>query len=160
MSVSFADLDMSGGDFDLAQVSDAFVTLPAGLYNFLMTVELGENDKDAKFKDGSPRPPYRIQVKYKVQSAVELAEGATPPKEGTVHSEFFDYSQDGLKFFKKKMEMIAEVIGTTNVTQLLSGLEAGLPITAAVVHRSYKDKDTGETKIQAQVSDNGFTING
>ena len=47
MSVSFADLDMSGGDFDLAQVSDAFVTLPAGLYNFLMTAELGENDKDA-----------------------------------------------------------------------------------------------------------------
>ena len=51
-------------------------------------------------------------------------------------------------------------IANAELTPLLSGLEAGLPITAAVVHRSYKDKDTGETKIQAQVSDNGFVING
>lgn len=157
-AVSFADLDLSGEGFDLASVQDAFVTLPAGQYRFMMTAELGENDKDAKFKDGTPRPKYRVAAKYKVLEVIDIGDESSVPKEGTTHTEFFDYSQEGLRFFKKKMEMLGEVIGTTSVPVLLEGLGAGMPVTAAIVHRSYKDKESGETKVQAQVSDNGFVI--
>ena len=156
MTMSFAELEL-GEISNIDSIEDGFVTLPQGRYSFLMKAKVGENDKEAKKKDGTSRTKWRVDLSYEVQEVIEIADGATPPKVGVKHTEFGDLDAEGLRWMKQKLRAVGEAFGTENTQEILTGLEAGVLVTAAVTHRKYKDKD-GIEQVSAQVSDNGFVV--
>lgn len=156
MTVSFAELDF-GNIQSITDVEDGFTTLPQGRYAFNMKAKVAENADDAKKKDGTPRTKYRVDLSYEVVDVLDVAEGVTPPKVGAKHTEFGDLDAEGLRWMKAKLVAVGEAFGTSDTREILTGLEAGVLVNAAVTHRKYKDKD-GIEHVQAQVSDNGFVI--
>lgn len=87
-------------DVSMADVPDVpdFQNPPDGVYN--LTVHECKADK-RKGKDGKPDTPI-IKVMYKVVNTLELAKASEiPVADGTMFSENFTISEDGLKFFKK-----------------------------------------------------------
>lgn len=156
MAISFSDLDFDTVQ-DINQIEDGFTTIPQGLYIFNLTAKVSENDKGAKKKNGEPRTKYRVDLKYTVDEVVEVSEGTTPPKIGASHTEFGDLDPEGLRWMKVKLAAVGEAFGTSSVQEILTGLEAGVLVSAAITHRKYKDKD-GIEQVSAQVSDNGFKV--
>ena len=154
--MSFADLQLDDLN-DVTQINDAFSTLPIGQYSFELSAKLGENDKDAKKKDGSPRTQQRLELKYKVLDVVSIEDGVPEPKLGTVHTEFADLDKEGLRFMKIKLQAIGEKMGTSELKSILIALEGGIVVNGAVTHRTYKDKDDIE-RVNASVSDTGFEV--
>ena len=112
----------------------------------------------AKDKAGMTPAPRKTTPK-KPATAKKVA-GKAAPARRKVQTKKQQAATAKLQVLLAELEVQAQGRLGVAVLDTATGLEAGLPVTAAVVHRSYKDKDTGETKIQAQVSDNGFTING
>ena len=154
--MSFADLQLDDLN-DVTEINDAFSTLPIGQYSFELSAKLGENDKDAKKKDGTPRTQQRLELKYKVLDVVSIEDGVPEPKLGTVHTEFADLDKEGLRFMKIKLQAIGEKMGTSELKSILIALEGGIVVNGAVTHRKYKDKDNIE-RVNASVSDTGFEV--
>lgn len=68
-----------------------------------------------KAKDGSMNQ--RLKITYSVAQTVELAETSEPPvADGTMFTETFQGTEQGLSFFKKRIREIMNVEDTTGVT--------------------------------------------
>lgn len=123
------DLDsLLDGSLDaVADVPD-YVTPPAGVY--LLSIASAELVQD-KDKEGKARN--RLVIAYKVDATVEVEGTDLPVADGSLFSERFTYSEEGLGYFKRmaKNWLNADVTGVS-LRDILSTL-ADSPSTKAVI---------------------------
>lgn len=137
MSDTILDMDALL-DSNLAGVKDVpdFIQPPAGNY------ELGVSDckiekYKTKAKDGKPEgEALRIRLTYEVDGVIDVVAGQLPPASGSLFSENFTGTEDGLAFFKKQAKSIMNVadLGDTSVREIIEALK-GSKFKAAVSTR-------------------------
>ncbi|MGE4259194.1 MAG: hypothetical protein AB7F19_07620 [Candidatus Babeliales bacterium] len=94
-AATILDLDaMMDQNMDEVETLPDFVQPPAGIYDLICT---GAEIKAPKEKG----KPSLIQVTYKVEKTHEVVEGQLPVADGSLFSERFQGTEEGLKFFKK-----------------------------------------------------------
>jgi hypothetical protein len=103
------DLD-SMMDMEMSKVEDVpnYVTPPDGLYTFSVQ-EVKSEKYTSKAKDGKPETKgQRIRITYVIDGVVEC-DDAAPPAVGSMFSESFMATEDGLKYFKRQAKNIMNV---------------------------------------------------
>lgn len=75
-----------------------FVTPPAGVY--VLSVKKAETEK-YKSKDEPNKEKLRIRMTYAIDRVVQVKDGEFPPAVGSLFSETFTATEDGVKYFKK-----------------------------------------------------------
>lgn len=103
------DLDsMMDVEMDKIETVPDFVNPPAGLY--MLTVTDVKTDKYTPKKsteNPNPKEAARIKIFYRVDSTLECVE--LPVKDGSLFSESFMFTEDGLKYFKRQAMNILNV---------------------------------------------------
>jgi len=121
------DLDaMMDIEMDKVETLPDFVTPPAGSYQ--LKVEEAKIEKyKTKPKDGKPAEEgNRLKIVYAVQKTLELEKsGDLPVKDGSLFSESFMATEDGLKFFKRQAMNIMNVtdLDGARMKDVLEGLK-------------------------------------
>lgn len=141
MSDTILDMD-SLLDSNLAGVKDVpdFVTPPAGNYDLKVKEAKLEKYKQ-KAKDGKPeQEALRIRIMYEIEHVHDVVAGQLPPQTGSMFSESFTGTEDGLAYFKKQVKAILNVVdlGDATIRDLLSGL-ADAQFKAAITVRKTGD---------------------
>lgn len=96
---SILDLDaLLDTEMDLVETLPDFINPPAGLYQLVV--------KEAKFekyksKDLPDVEQTRIRVTRAVEKTYEVVDGSSPVADGSLFSETFMGTEEGVKFFKK-----------------------------------------------------------
>lgn len=138
MSDTILDLDsMLDGNLDSVQAAPDYTNLPpVGSYKFDVTDAKLEKFKK-KGKDGeADTEAVRIRLSYAL-TTIELAKdaGEPPLADGTLYSESFMYSEEGLPWFKKHAQAVLNTdIAGASMRDLLDGLK-GASFEGYVSHR-------------------------
>lgn len=120
-------------DMTLDNVKDVpdYVNPPSGAYLLSIT--------DAKFeikKNKEGEKIGRFTITYKVEDTVELvSDKELPVAEGSLFSESFTYTEDGIAFLKKQAKKLLQVDSVDGVSlrDLLDSLKDLAPFTAKIV---------------------------
>jgi hypothetical protein len=121
------DLDaMMDIEMDKVETLPDYVTPPAGSY--LLKVEEAKVEKyKTKPKDGKQAEEgTRLKIQYSVQNTMELEKASDlPVKDGSLFSESFMGTEDGIKFFKRQAMNIMNVTDLTGakMKDVLDGLK-------------------------------------
>lgn len=123
-------------DGNLTNVPDVpdFVTPPPGTYQ--IKVENAELTDTAKDKEGNKI--VRMEITLSVASTLELADAKDlPVADGSMFSERFQYSEDGLKYFKRFAKNVLNVpdLNDVSLRDILATLKDA-PIFKAVITHS------------------------
>jgi hypothetical protein len=125
MTDSILDLD-AVLDQDMGAVADVpdFVEPPAGLYDLGITKAAAE-----EYKNAEGNMIGRLRVTYKVNATIEVEGDELPVPDGSLFSETFQLTEQGLEFFKKSAKNILGVtdMAGVSVRELLtelSGIES------------------------------------
>lgn len=126
MSDTILDMD-SLLDSNLSGVKDVpdFIQPPAGNYNLAVS-DCKIEEYKTKAKDGKPEAKgMRIRLMYRVDGVIDVVAGQLPPQEGSLFSENFTATEDGLAFFKKQAKAILNVVdlGDTPLREVIEGLK-------------------------------------
>lgn len=126
MSDTILDMD-SLLDSNLAGVKDVpdFIQPPAGNYGLKINDCKIEKYK-TKAKDGKPEAEaMRIRLLYEVEEVIDVVAGQLPPASGSLFSENFTATEDGLAFFKKQAKQIMNVtdLGDTSLREIIGALK-------------------------------------
>jgi hypothetical protein len=116
---------------NIADVPD-YMNPPDG--NYVIGVEDAKVEK-MKPKEGKPEGS-RLKITYKVVATKEVKPGALPVPDGTLFTETFTGTTEGLEFFKKKVKKIMNTDDVSGVTirDLLEGIK-GVEFDAVVTTR-------------------------
>lgn len=119
------DLDaLLDGNLDSVAAAPDFLTPPPGSY--ALRIKDAALEKYAK-KGETEKNNVRIKLQYEVVETIELSEKTNEPAvaNGTMFSETFLYSEEGLPYFKKAAQNILNVKSVDGVSMrdLLDGLK-------------------------------------
>jgi len=131
---------------DNVEVAAEFVDLPNGEY--VLNIKKAEA-KELPAKEDKPAG-VRVNIIYSVVSTVALADTTkTPADDGSMSSEGFNLTAQGLPYFKR---YLMNIFGSTEGVSLRESIEAlnGMNITAVVKNNEYKGKSYLATTRQAQ----------
>jgi len=124
---------------DLATVEAApeFIEPPAGRYKLGLQAKVEEYEKDEKDdegdKTGEKVKAKRIRFTYDIQEVLELKDKKELlPVEGSLFSESFTVTPEGLRFFKTRAEAILGELGNAKISEVVTELNTGVSITADV----------------------------
>ena len=140
-NVTILDLDaMMDIKMDEVETLPDFVTPPPGIY----TLKVKEA-KIEKYKSKSEPTvdKQRIRLAYIILSTKEVAAGNLPVADGSLFSETFMATEDGIKFFKKAAmgALGVESFEGASIKDVIDGL-TDAEFEARVAIRSTVDKDT------------------
>lgn len=123
-STTILDLDaMMDIEMDSVETLPDFVTPPNGDY-MLKVVECKTEKYKTKAKDNAPsREGSRIRILYAVEKTIETSD--LPVKDGSLFSESFMATEDGIKFFKRQAMNIMNVNDLTGakMKDVIDGLK-------------------------------------
>ena len=108
-SATILDLDvLMDVEMDKIETLPDFVNPPAGTY-LLSVVEAKTEKYTPKVTKENPKPTEaaRLKIIYKVDQTIETVD--LPVKDGSLFSESFMYTEDGLKYFKRQAMNILNV---------------------------------------------------
>lgn len=119
------DLD-SMMDMEMSQVEDVpnFITPPDGLYA-LEVKEVKTEKYTSKAKEGKPETKgQRIKLMYTIDLIIEC-EDKIPPAPGSLFSESFMATEEGIKYFKRQAKNIMNVedLGNATLRDVMDGLK-------------------------------------
>lgn len=106
-NATILDLDaMLDGTLDQIQAAPDYVTPPPG--DYILSVE---EAKLEKYKNKEQKEGIRIKIQYKVNQTVALSEHTEEPAvaDGSMFNETFQYTEEGLPYFKKAAQSILNV---------------------------------------------------
>lgn len=142
------DLDaMLDIEMDKVETLPDYVTPPVGIY--MLSVEECEVEKyKQKVKDsqgketGQTKDASRIRLVYKIESTVETSD--LPVKDGSLFSETFMGTEDGIKYFKKQAMNILNVndLSGARLKDVMDGLK-GVSFKARISIRKTDDGKGG-----------------
>ena len=117
------DLDaLLDGSLDNVQAAPDYVTPPPG--NYMLAID---DAKLEKYKSKEGKEGVRIKLGYKVVQTIDLSENTDEPPvaDGSMFSESFLYTEEGLPYFKKTAQNILDVksIEGVSMRELLDGLK-------------------------------------
>lgn len=127
-----------------------YVTPPPG--NYILAI-----DKAEIVKSTDPKKPSRLVITHKVVSTEQLASGVTEPEvaDGSLFSEGFQGTEDGLKFFKRSaknyMAVTDEAINAASVRDVLATLPSAEPFRAVISHTKSKSDDGTQEYINLRI---------
>lgn len=137
-AATILDLDaMMDESLDMIEDLPDYMNPPNGLYRLRCT-EVKTETYESKAKNGKPASKgSRIRMTTAVVATVELQDGQHPVADGTLFSETFQGTEDGLKFFKQraiKMMNVGDVKGVPlrDIFAELTNLEYDAKITTKV----------------------------
>lgn len=117
-----------------------FLNPPSG--NYVLAVE---DCKPEEYKTKDGEKGLRIKITYKVIETIEVADNQPPVPNGTLFTEQFQATPEGLGFFKqraKKVLNVESLEGTTN--REVMGEMKGQEFKARIVIRKSKGQDGRE----------------
>ena len=121
------DLDaMMDIEMDKVETLPDYVTPPAG--NYVLEVKKAEIAKTDAMpaKGDKPAKPAgsKIRIQYAIEEVLEVAGNELPPSTGSMFSEQFTGTEDGVKFFKRQAMNILNVKDLTGakMKDVLDGL--------------------------------------
>lgn len=128
-------LDM---DAILDQTMDAvkdvpdYVTPVTG--NYVLSISSAELKKGLPAKDGKEATPPRLVITYAINEVLEVEGTLLPPATGSLFTEGFQTTEEGMEYFKKQAKKILNVdnLDGVSVRDLLNTLPEVAPFTAAV----------------------------
>jgi len=130
MDFSILDLDtMLTTSLDTVEDIPDYVTPPTG--NYKLSIANAELEKlEAK---GTKPASARFLITYKVEATTEVKD-ALPVADGSMFSERFTYSEDGLKYFKRQAKNLLQVesLDGVNIGEILAALKES-PVIDCVV---------------------------
>ena len=135
------DLDaMMDIEMDKVETLPDYVTPPAGIY--ILKVE---EAKVEKYKDKEKKERSRIKLIYSVQKTQEIGENDLPVKDGSLFSEQFTGTEDGIKFFKRQAMNIMNVadLSGARMKDVMDGLK-DMEFKAKITIRKTKNDQGGE----------------
>lgn len=143
-NVTILDLDsILDTDLDSVKTMPDFMDPPAGQYE----IEVADAGVE-KFEDKEKQQRSRLKITYKVAKTVKLADsnGEPPVADGTMFSENFQGTEQGLEFFKKRAGNLAGTteFGGAKIRDILDGIK-GLKVGANIKYQESVDK-TDPTK--------------
>ena len=119
------DLDaMMDVEMDKVETLPDFVTPPNGLYELCVTECKAEKYlPKATAENRNPKEAARIKIFYRVDATLESVD--LPVKDGSLFSESFMYTEDGLKYFKRQALNIlnAKDAAGAKLKDLMDGLK-------------------------------------
>jgi hypothetical protein len=107
-------------NMDNVETLPDFVNPPAGVY--MLKVEAAEVEK---YKNKEQKDQARLKIRYVTQSTIELADSKElPVKDGSLFSESFMATEEGIKYFKRQALNIMNVDDAAGATlkDLMQGL--------------------------------------
>jgi len=131
---------------DNVEAAAEFVDLPNGEY--VLHIKKAEA-KELEAKEDKPAG-VRVNIVYEVVDTVALADTTkTPVDNGSMASEGFNLTEQGLPYFKR---YLLNIFGNTEGVSLRESIEAlnGMNITAVVRNNEYNGKQYLATTRQAQ----------
>ncbi len=139
-NVTILDLDaLLDMEMDKVETLPDYVT-PGKSLLLLKPKEAGT--KERKDKDGNK--VMTLQIVYEIQDTLESDEPPFP--NGSLFSDRFQASEDGIKFFKKQAMAILNVkdLDGAKMRDVFDGLVDAEPFKAAITVRTAKDATTGK----------------
>lgn len=135
------DVSLEGVD-----AAPEFIEPEAGRYKLGVSAKIEEYEKDEvldKVKTGEKIKAKRIRFTYYIQEVLELKDKkALMPAEGSMFSETFTATQEGLPYFKTRASAILGDLGKATIKEVVNELNAeNLSFTADVKTRTTKSKD-------------------
>lgn len=134
------DLDaMMDSALDAIPEAPDYITPPAG--NYMLEVNNVENDK---YKDKEQVEKTRIKITYKILSTIDLSDTTQlPVSDGTLFTETFMATEQGVGFFKKQAKNVLNVstVDGTPLRDIYNTLK-GVQFKAAITIR--KTPGTGK----------------
>jgi len=128
-------------DSNLDQVEDLpdYVDPSSGLYSLSIAEAKINKSKD-------PKKASRIVLTYKIEEVIEVDAGGYPVPTGSLFTEGFQGTADGLKFFKRQAKKLLNADDLTGISlgDLLGGLKGLSPFGARVAVRKSKNAETGQ----------------
>jgi hypothetical protein len=141
---NFSDISM-----DTVEAAPEFIEPPNGRYRLGVTAKTEEYEKDGDIKK-------RIRFIYSIQHVEELVDkDALIPADGSMFSENFSVTADGLKYFKTRAMAILGNLGKSTIGEVINALNAdGVSFLAdtKLKNTKSKDADTGEVKTFTNVN--------
>lgn len=143
------DLDsLENGTLDDVEAAPDFVEPPTGDYLLGISKAGIEEFLSKKAKEEGKEPVTRIRFIYTVKKVHQLADAnELQPAEGSLFSENFQGTSEGLRYFKKRVQDIlggADKIKGATIKDICNELEAGgYEFNARVTLKVTKDKETG-----------------
>lgn len=127
-----------------------YVTPPAGHYN-LEVVEAKTEKYTPKAEAGQPAPKpdsaARFRITYKIVDTIDVGGNELPPANGSLFSESFMATEQGLEFFKRKgmniMNATEETINQASLKDMMVGLKGAAFRAAISIRKSAKPDGTG-----------------
>lgn len=115
----------------VADVPD-YITPATG--NYILAVAAAELKKGLPAKDGKEATSPRLTITYRIEEVLEVEGSALPPATGSLFTEGFQTTEQGLEYFKKQAKKVLNVdnLDGVSVRDLLSTLPEVAPFTAAV----------------------------
>lgn len=137
--------DLMNTSVDTVEAAPDFLTPPAGDYVLTVNSAKVEKYRTKKMADTDPDKT-RIKIIYAIQEVKQLADAnELIPPTGSLFSETFQGSQEGLKYWKKRAIDILGVCTGSSVKEINDELEAGgYSFVARVTLKKSTDKDTKE----------------
>ncbi len=135
-------------DISLEGVASApeFIEPPHGRYKLGVQAKIEEYEKDEvvnKEKTGEKVKAKRIRFTYSIQEVLELKDKKElQPAEGSMFSETFTATSEGLPYFKTRATAILGDLGGATIKEVVSELNnEAISFTADVKTRTTKNKD-------------------
>ena len=128
-------------DTKMNEVQDVpdYVTPPTGIYMLSVTKSEVEKFDYPATKDKAAKKGTKIRIGYKVEQVVEC-EDSLPPAVGSLFSDNFQGTTEGLEYFKKQARLILNVkdLGDASLKDVMDGL-TGISFKARVVTKTNKE---------------------
>lgn len=110
--VQVLDLEtMANETLDSIEEAADFQNPPAGEYSIQV-----DDAKIDKYKNKEGEEKQRIKITYSVLETISLASDEPPVPNGTLFTETFTATEQGLSFFKKRAREVMDVSDTAGVT--------------------------------------------
>lgn len=154
--ITILDLDsMLDISMDKVETLPDFINPPAGTYDLDITECKIEKYTPKKTNENhNPTEAARIKLIYSVESTIQLSDPKDlPVRDNSLFSESFMYTEDGLRYFKRKAMNIMNVSDLEGATlkDAMDGLK-GTKFKAAVtvVKTQGKDADTSYENVRVR----------
>ncbi len=111
---------MSGETLDGIEEAPDFITPPPGEYLLLVT-----DAKIDKYETKDGLPAQRLKVMYSVAKTINTVNDEPPVADGSIFSETFQGTEQGLSFFKKRIRelMNAENVQGVTLADMMSSVK-------------------------------------
>lgn len=146
-NVTILSLDeMLDTEMNSVETLPDFVTPPPGTYVLTVTECAIEKYKPkAKPGQAAPAEMSRIRQTYKVDQTIEVVAGELPIADGSLFSETFMGTEEGLKYFKKSAMGVLNVkdLGDAKLRDVIDGVKGQSFKARITIRKTAKEDGTG-----------------